>query len=514
MSSDFQVLGANSAAPFTLKVYRGEGMVLLAMNWRSGQPPPDLVGFAIQYREPGGDRLFSVQNRLGFLPQAGTVQRRSLPTTLAPIQKFRWVHFPRNAELKGSFLYRVSPVFMNERDELSYGEPQEVSVELRRETYPGQLNIAFTRGFVSSQAFVDQYESAGPVSTLLPAKADDGLTFTPTHPRADEALGWMGFEARSAILEILDGALADVQAKVRVIAYDLNDPAIVSRLERLGGRLKVVIDDSDAHGTAGSAEDQAEQRLVASAGRANVKRQHMGGLQHNKTVIVNGPQLQAVVWGSTNFSWRGFFVQANNAIVVHGGTAIALAVDAFEAYWQHDDVRGFGASKATKLADIGVAGVDARVAFSPHAKDTALLADIAQDISEGTTSSLLYSLAFLYQTEGPVRDAVKQVTEDDRIFVYGISDRKVGGLTLQPSRGNPAPVYRQGAQRRSARAVSSEPTGGSGTRSAPQVRRHRLREADREGVRRVLQLFCAGRHQERREPTGDQGSPYRGGLCG
>lgn len=40
------------------------------------------------------------------------------------------MHFPRFAELKGKFLYRATPVFMNSADELSYGEPQEAAIEL------------------------------------------------------------------------------------------------------------------------------------------------------------------------------------------------------------------------------------------------------------------------------------------------------------------------------------------------------------------------------------------------
>jgi phosphatidylserine/phosphatidylglycerophosphate/cardiolipin synthase-like enzyme len=464
VSSDFQVVGRNEDAPFTLKVHRGEGMALLAMDWRAGRPPDDFVGFAIQYREPGGDRLLSVQNRLGFAGPDGRVRRGSLATTVAPVQKFRWVHFPRNADLAGDFRYRVSPVFMNDRDELSYGETQEVAVGLRRETYPGALNVAFTRGFVSSQAFVDRYESKGPISTLLPAKADEGLAFTPTHPEAADALDWMGFEARGAVLEVLDQAIADARAAVRVVAYDLNEPEVVTRLERLGARLKVIIDDSEPHGDPDSAESQAEARLVRSAGRANVKRQHMGNLQHNKTVVVDGPRTKAVVWGSTNLSWRGFFVQANNAIVVRGATAVSLGMAAFEAYWEHDDVAGFGGTTAVDLADAGVAGVDARVAFSPHTKRSALLATVARDIAEGTTSSLLYSLAFLYQTSGAVRDAIAKVTEDDRIFVYGISDRKVGGLTLHQADGNPAPVYAKELGKDAPEPFRSEPTGGTGTR--------------------------------------------------
>ena len=49
------------------------------------------------------------------------------------------------------------------------------------------------------------------------------------------------------------------------------------------------MDDSKGHGGAGTAETEAEGRLVTSAGRANVLRQHMGDLQHNKTISVNGP---------------------------------------------------------------------------------------------------------------------------------------------------------------------------------------------------------------------------------
>src|SRR6266516_3550887 len=160
MSDDFQVVGTNASAPFSLKLHRGDGMLLLAMDWRGGQPPDDFVGFAIEYQEPGGDRFYSLKNRLSFTTSTGDVNPNQLSTRLSPIQKFRWVHFPRNAELPGEFLYRVTPVFMDATDTLSYGEAQEGALELRRETYPGELNVAFTRGFVSSQAFVDRYGAA------------------------------------------------------------------------------------------------------------------------------------------------------------------------------------------------------------------------------------------------------------------------------------------------------------------------------------------------------------------
>src|SRR5262249_49440324 len=215
--------------------------------------------------------FYALKNRVAFPGPEGATNPSRLSTKLSPIQKFRWVHFPRNAELDGEFHYRVTPIFMNEADELSEGVAQEAAIELRRETYPKQLNVTFTRGFVSSQAFVDRFGGADAIKTLLPAKADDGLDFEPTHPKADEALAWMGFEARSAILEVLDEAIADKTAEVFAVVYDLNEPGMVSRFKKLGKRLKIIIDNDGPHGEPDSSESRAAAVLAKSAGKDNVK---------------------------------------------------------------------------------------------------------------------------------------------------------------------------------------------------------------------------------------------------
>ena len=46
----------------------------------------------------------------------------------------------------------------------------------------------------------------------------------------------------------------------------------------------------------------------------------MADLQHHKSIAVKG--LNKVVYGSTNFTWRGFYVQSNNAIVVKSKKAV------------------------------------------------------------------------------------------------------------------------------------------------------------------------------------------------
>jgi phosphatidylserine/phosphatidylglycerophosphate/cardiolipin synthase-like enzyme len=466
MTTDFEATGENDKAPFTLRLRRGEGMALVSMDWREGEPPDDFVGFEIERRAPGGD-FRPLRNRITFPTAGGEVDDATKSSHLSPFQKFRWVDFPHDPEVEGEFAYRVTPVAMDAAGALSYGEAQTAGIRLGGDTYPGVLNVAFTRGFVSSQAFVDRFaDEKGSIADLIPGEEAEGLTFKATNPKAAEAWDWMGFEARRAILGLLDEALADPAAQVRVVAYDFNLPEVVTRLEQLGDRFKVIVDDSDSedHGGAGSAETAAAVRLEASAGAGHVKRQHMGDLQHNKTIVVSGPQAKGVVCGSTNLSWRGFFVQANNAVVLRESAAIEAFMAAFDAYWEHsDEVGEFAATGSAEPIDLKLTGIDATVTFSPHSSHNAQLAGIAADI-DSTQSTLLYSLAFLSQTPGVVREAIQKVTDDDAIFVYGVTDKASGGIKLHRPDGNVLPASPAALAEDVPEPFKSEPSGGAGVR--------------------------------------------------
>lgn len=458
---DFIVRGQNSKAPFTFTVYRGEGMSMLAMNWKNGTPPDDFVGFVIEYLEPQSTEWREIPNFLTFpgeAPQAGPDARSS---RRSPIQRFRWVHFPYSVDdVPGHFRYKVTPVFMKggeENRQLIYGEVQDVKIQIMASTYPGKMNIAFTRGFVSSKAFVKKFGSDGGVGTILPAKADDGLEFRPKDPELQEkALSWMGFEAREVMLGALDAAIEDETAQVRVLAYDLNNPEIVLRLKKLGRRVKIIIDDSDPHKEPDDAETKAAVMLERSAGKNNVQRQHMGGLHHNKVIIVDGKKTKIAIGGSTNFSWRGLYVQNNNLIALEGSGPVEVFTKAFENYWEHpNDTDGFYNTESAQWNDLGLGGIDAQVTFSPHSSKAGTLDGIAEDIANAK-SSLFYSLAFLYQTPGVIRDAIVKKTAEKGIMVYGLSDKSVNELELQTSDGNPPVAYPE--------SFDNESAGGSGAR--------------------------------------------------
>jgi phosphatidylserine/phosphatidylglycerophosphate/cardiolipin synthase-like enzyme len=470
MKNSFQVTGTNRKAPFTLKIHRGDGMVLLAMNWRTGMPPRDFVGFAIEYKEPKSDRFWPVKNRIGFPGQRTKPTDPMISSTRAPIQKFRWVHFPWHADKDGEFQYRITPMFMDELGTLSRGEPQEASITLMRETIPGKLNVAFTRGYVSSQSFVEKFAPDRKLSTLIPDNAKDGLNFKATHKDAEKALEWMGFEARASIREVLDEAIA-AKANVRVIAYDLNLPEIVTRLEKLGSRLQVIIDDSPGtgggHKAKDSPESKSEKRLRKSAGADNVKRQHMANLQHHKSIAVSGKGLHKVVYGSTNFSWRGFYVQSNNAIIVNSTPAVDDYFKVFDSYFSAESAADFRDAKASAgFRELGVTGVDAKVGFSPHTTKNGLLALVGKDIAKAK-SSVFFSLAFLGQTKkGPIGPALGRAIKSKTVHALGIADGRVkegnlGVTVLTPD--NKQRVVRSSALTGNVPApFSTEPSGLSG----------------------------------------------------
>jgi phosphatidylserine/phosphatidylglycerophosphate/cardiolipin synthase-like enzyme len=168
--------------------------------------------------------------------------------------------------------------------------------------------------------------------------------------------------------------------------------------------------------------------------------------------------LNKAIGGSTNYSWRGWMVQNNNAVVVEGEKAIAPFLKAFDNYF--DKPSDFASSDSAIWDDLQLAGVDAKVTFSPHSKSNAVLESIGEDMGTAE-SSLFYSLAFLSQTSGAVRDAVARATRDPDIFVYGISNKRTKIELLKPD-GNPAPVFFAALGKNVPEPFKSEPTGGGG----------------------------------------------------
>jgi phosphatidylserine/phosphatidylglycerophosphate/cardiolipin synthase-like enzyme len=194
----------------------------------------------------------------------------------------------------------------------------------------------------------------------------------------------------------------------------------------------------------------------------------MANLQHNKFIVVKGVT-NTVVCGSTNFSWRGFFVQANNAVTLRGVEPVALFSDAFDHYW-NGTAAAFKSTASADWQPVTLVSVTPDVTFSPHSSSNAKMPEIVTAIN-GTQSSLFYSLAFLYlspPTPAPgavdLVAAIDSVVSDSTKFVYGMSDHDVAGLDVRKPNGNLAIVSPGALQENVPEPFKSEPIGGSGTR--------------------------------------------------
>lgn len=438
--NDFEA--SATKAGFSMKLWRGERMCLLGFD--VDQPEPDLVGFAIQYKEPGASRFKSLNNRLAFAyPKAAlkaVTGARLFPSTRAPFQKFRWLHFPPQPR-PGIYRYRATKMHMPKDNVLKRGTSIELEISLDPVTYANFLDIGFTRNFASSQAFVDRFPKVTKIDEvgkqLLPAVADEGLTFTKL---PGDIYDWLGFEAAELLFGLLREAVADPAITLDVFAYDLNERDIVEQLERLGPRLRIIIDDSvdqggGGHGGPTSAESVAAQRLAVSAGAANVRRTHFSGLQHHKVMIARrAGQPYKVLAGSTNFSFRGIYIQANNALVFTDPAVARLFGEVFEASFSQP--KSFSASLlAAKWHLVAVPGKPpVRFCFSPH-KAMDLSLNPVRGAIEQATSSVFYSVAFLNQIKsGPTKEAFDRLIARP-IFSYGISD-KSGGLEIKKPDGS------------------------------------------------------------------------------
>jgi hypothetical protein len=452
--NDFK--NSEQANGLTVKLWRGERMVLIGMDVDT--PEPDLVGFSIEVRSPGSNAFVPLRNRLNFAYNKPVTEAvngyRNYLSTEAPFQKFRWVHFPYNPQ-GGKYVYRVTKKHMPTDGNLVDGTSVELDIPLDMVTYDDFLDVGFTRNFASSQAYADKYKNN---PNIMPPKADEGLGFQKI---PGDVYEWLGFEAYQLIFGFLKEVVADNNIQLDFFAYDLNEPDIVGLLEQVGGRLRAIIDNSGSHAETSSAESKAASRLALSAGVPNVKRMHFRNLQHNKVLIAkrNGQPFK-VLFGSTNFSFRGLYVQANNALVFNSPEAAALFENAFELAFTNP--AAFAADPISTQWHLVQADGKPPVhfCFSPHDSSDLSLNPVGAAIDQAT-SSVFFAIAFLNQiASGPTRDAINRLMSK-QVFSYGIVD-KVGGLEVKKPDGSIGLVDFEYLSKHAPEPFKSEWSGGAG----------------------------------------------------
>jgi phosphatidylserine/phosphatidylglycerophosphate/cardiolipin synthase-like enzyme len=449
---------SKSSKGLHVKLWRGEGTVLIGMD--VDEPEDDFVGFFIEVQSPGQKTFMPLRNRIAFSydKAAGdTVNgNKNYSSEAAPFQKFRWQHFPYQPK-DGTYAYRVTKRHMKADGTLYSGVSVTAQIDYQITSYAGFLELGFTRGFASSQAFVDRYEKDGKVPPVIPANSANGLEFK---KMTGDIYQWMGYEA----YRLLFDTLKEIQAPaytVDFMAYDLDEPDVVASIVSMGKRVRALLDNTADHTKAGTGAAEAAQHILASAGAENVKQTHFQGLQHNKVLVVkkNGKPVK-VLFGSTNFSFRGLYIQANNMVVLEAPEIVQLFSDYFDAAFA--DPAGYrNTPMAQQWHDFTTAGKPPiSVCLSPHT-DPSLSLDRIGSAINGAKSSVFFAIAFLYQSKsGAVREAVDAL-EDKPLFSYGISDHTTG-LTVKKPDGSTALVDFEYLSKDAPEPFKAEWAGGSG----------------------------------------------------
>ena len=461
---------------FTVKLWRGERMCLIGFNVE--EPEDDFVGFAIEVKAPGAKQFVPLYNRLAFSYDEAAGEEmdgsRNFSCLKAPFQKFRWIHFPWNVK-KGDYKYRATKMHMpSDGKPLKKGTSITLAISLNPVTYDDFLDVGFTRNFASSQAFRDHLGNPQDINEagkkIIPSEGDKGLEFKKAK---GDIYDWMGFEAYDLIFGFLDEVAEAIKQGRKVtldmFAYDFNEPDILARLKGLKKNLRVIIDDSakkkddivTGHGSPDSPESRAAKQLEVSAGSGNVKRLKFKNLQHNKVFIAREDGVPyKVLGGSTNFTFRGLYIQANNTLVFDDQEIAGLFGRYFDTAFENADT--FNKTElATSWHVVKKAKMPAvHICFSPH-KDTNLsLAPVAGAIAQAS-SSVLYAVAFLYQMgAGLTKDEFDRLMERP-IFSHGISD-KSGKLELQKPDGSKGMVDFEYLAENAPEPFKSEWSGGKG----------------------------------------------------
>ena len=438
----------------SVRAWKGDAKTLLAFDLPDTSQLERFAGFTI-FTAAGNGESYYLQNQLTYRFPADHAQVPTEPaasTVNAPVHSFRWVHVPGSLHqgldpYYGPYRYTVTPRFYDGNNALRPIDAQlsvTVPVDVRPFRKQG-LRLGFTRGYVQSQGFVDNFGKHARPTPKDPTLDFDTSQVAGTNDAGHrytwaEMWSWLGFTGRARVFEVLDDVLANNGLTLDVFAYDLDEPDIVARLLRLAGegRIRVILDNSkEHHGPDGSQPEDVFERRFKRRKRASaaIKRGKFGRFAHDKVLIVRrGTTPVRVLTGSTNFAINGLYVNSNHVLVFDDRDLAQTYADVFDAAWD-SDVK-LAAFAESDLSTQTFRSGRTAVTFAPHdaptakANLTAIRDRIeAEERSEPPCASVLFAVMGLTQGTGPVLPALNALHDNARIFTYGISDNP-GGIAL------------------------------------------------------------------------------------
>jgi phosphatidylserine/phosphatidylglycerophosphate/cardiolipin synthase-like enzyme len=464
---------AASKDTFSVKAYVGDKKTLLAFNFLSADKAKNLAGFTIFCQPPGNVPGYFLKNTLQFeTPSKHKQVDGETPnsTVNAPIQKYRWTHYPGTAHqglspALGDYTYTVTPRYFD-----STGSMQEldkdlsVAVKVPVEPFKkGAVTLGFTRGYMQSGAYVHHFGKDTPVVPKTKRLDFDTNTQAGTDANGQpvtfaQIYNWMGETAREQVLDVINTVLNDSSLTLKVFAYDFNEPDVAKILLTLAeqGRVRIILDNASLHVTKKGAKDKtAEDQFTdlfnqRKKNPSDILRGSFGRFSHDKIFIVgrNGGSAIKVLTGSTNFSLTGLYVNANHVLVFQDANVAARYDEVYEKSWEvlsHNKSPTKAAANAFSNTNLATQPFNSQagfvpkmaITFSPHtaADVNKILGDISNRITQETHSAkgnVLFAVMQLTGSQSPVYQTLGALHATQSVYSYGISDAPTGIFLYTP----------------------------------------------------------------------------------
>jgi hypothetical protein len=400
---------------FSLTAYCGDAAVLLAFNLEKDRMDK-LAGFAVKAvtpnKGPYATNEYWLKNRLNF--KEGVYREKKLTpdkwvdSNKAPFQMFHWVHFPSSGP--GQYRYIAYPCYFK-ADGIELGKGAPVDVDLNYTALPN-MELGFTRGYISSQAYADRFHNAG----IGPSEK----TYDFDTKKYRKQYEWLGGHARKILFDFLGECVDDPSTSLDVFSFDFYEPDILKFLLKMKGRVRVFQDNAKLHTGSDATEPRVAEALKANGAEVKAGRFHR--LAHNKVMIMkkDGKPVK-VLTGSANFSLRGLYVQANSILTFDDPFIAGLYEEAFEEAFK-DDKKFKYCELAGKWHDApGTGPASLSFSFSPH--KTAFTLDSVSDAIKAARSSVLFAMM---ETGGggPAIEALKNIADRENVLSLGTVQKK------------------------------------------------------------------------------------------
>jgi phosphatidylserine/phosphatidylglycerophosphate/cardiolipin synthase-like enzyme len=382
----------------TLTVYAGTTGVQLAWDAEEGLRE-DLLGFAIKRyggTHPEGAWL---QGGIGF-PAQHHPPGEFLDTHLAPIQAFRWGDYTVRPDT--DYRYELVPMYAP-ADALRPGAT--ASTTLRTEKLDvAPHSIAFNRAVAASQAYSRRFGEADP------------------HENA-AARAWLARGLDDFIDAFIARAGGDSALDIVIYEYELERirQALLAAAVR-GASVRIVY-----HAASGDEQTATNAANIAADGwpRDAVRPRVTSNICHDKTIVfsrvANGERRpEAVLTGSTNWTFNGLYYQANVGHVVDDGDVARRYLALFEQLFAGatpSDMRAWLADNDPVPSGEAV-DEPLQLLFSPRPDRSDL--DYYVSLIGGATRSLIFATAF--DLDDAVLSALAGEGGARRILRYGLQN--------------------------------------------------------------------------------------------